>query len=356
MRSAYRFLSLVALLLVCGAVLSQEKETKAPSPRPGPNTVEVRFADDTNAKVELQIASIEVATRYGKLTVPASEVRSIEFGLRIPDETAKRLDAAIARLGSPEFKQREEAGSELLELRELAYAAVQQAARSSDAEVARRAKDILKALIEEVPAEKLNLPRHDTVVAADFTIVGRIETATFKARTAYFGEVSLKLADLRSMRWLGNERETKLTVDAGRYGATQEAWLDTGLKLRVGAALQVSASGSVDLRPVPGEAGTMLVGPDGRSSRFDRGGGRAGGFGPAGGRAGGGPPPGRTMPRTSSPGALLGRIGENGTIFVIGSRYEGNATEEGKLYLRIAPSTAGSESAGTYDVRITTGR
>ena len=152
------------------------------------------------------------------------------------------------------------------------------------------------------------------------------------------------------MRWLANEQETKLAVDAARYGGQQEAWLDTELTIRTGVGMQIAASGTVDLRPA--DAGTAVVSPDGlQSSRTPRGGG-PGGFAPGGGgrgfaRAAGG---------VQSPGMLLGRIGEYGKIFVIGSRFEGAATEEGKLYLRIVPSPYNSESSGTYEVRVTSGR
>jgi hypothetical protein len=344
MRSRYLWALPVALAFA-GAAVGQEKDAKnTPGPRPNPYPVEVRFADDSTVKAVLLDKSIEVATRYGKLTVPVDEIRGIEFGLRIPEDAAKRIDAAVAGLASQDFKRRQDASAELLELRELAYPALQQAARSEDAEVSRRAKEALKSLAETVPAEKLHLPRQDTVVAADFTIVGKIETPVLKARTPYFGETSLKLDEVRAMRWPGSERETKLSVDAGQYGGQQEAWLDTGILVRVGAALQVTATGTVDLRP--GDGGTSLVGPDGRPGRMVR------GF-PAAGPARG---PARPAAGTQSPGALLGRIGESGKVFVVGSLFEGTATEEGKLYLRIAPSSTNIESSGSYEVRVITGR
>jgi hypothetical protein len=357
MRFCYPWVLLGAALAVAGAPGQDKDEKSGPGPRPDANVVEIRFADDSTVKMVLQHSSIEVATRYGKLTVPVGEMRRIEFGLRIPEETAKRIDAAIARLGSQDFKQRETAGAELLELRELAYPALLQASRSTDAEVARRAKEALKTLTETVPAEKLHLPQHDTVVAKEFTIVGQVEAPALKVRTAYFGETSLKLADVRTMRWVSDERETKLTVDAARYGGQQEAWMDTGIEVRAGTSLQIAATGTVDLRPVPGEAGTYLAGPDGQSQRAGRGAaalGGAGGRGAAGGggfggvaMAAGGPP---------SAGALFGRVGENGKVFLVGSRFEGTATEEGKLYLRITPSPLNTESTGTYNVRVSIGR
>ncbi len=354
MRSRYVWAFLAVALTIAGSTVGQDKDaTKAAVPRAENYPVEVRFADDSSVKAALLDKNIDINTRYGKLTVPVTEIRSIEFGLRIPEETAKHIETAVRNLASTDFAKREAGGGQLLELREVAFPAVQQAARSADAEVSRRAREILKMLAETVPAEKLHLPRHDTIVAMEFTIVGQIETPVLRARTPYFGETSLKLPELRSMRWQAAERETRLTVDAGRHGGAQENWLDTGIKLRVGASLQVVASGQVDLRPQ--DPGVLVVGPDGRQQplRAGRGGGGFGGGGPgaAGGRALRG-----AMPGVATPGALVGRIGEFGKLFVIGSQYEGTATEEGKLYLRILPAPATGESSGIYDVRVTSGR
>jgi hypothetical protein len=287
---------LVGTTLIVGGAAGQEK-TAAPAKIEGA-AVEVRFADDSNVKMVLHTASIDVVTRYGRLTVPTNEIRRIEFGGRDTASSTK-------------------------------------------------------------PAR----PRPDTVVTFDFTILGHIEAPELKARSPYFGEATLKVAEIRTIRWLGDPRETKVAVDAGQYGAQQEKWLDTGIDVRGGAMLTVAASGTVDLNP--GDAGTMVVGPDGRSPRgAARGGGFAGGGGgpgaggpgaPGGGFARGGDR-GTGFPARSGPGALIGRIGENGRVFVIGSRFEGQAPDDGKLYLRIVPSTAGAESSGSYDVRVSTGR
>jgi hypothetical protein len=345
---------LALALAVAGVTVGQEKDTKSTtSPRPNLYPVEARFSDDSVVKAALLDKSITIVTRYGKLSVPIDEIRSIEFGLRIPVDIAKRIERAIAHLNHEDFAQRESASAELLELRELAFPALQQAARSPDAEVARRAHAAIKLLVESLPQDKLHVPQHDTVAALDFTIVGRIETPALKARTPYFGETSLNLADLRALRWSANENEKKLTVDAARFGGQQEAWLDTGIKVRAGGGLLVAATGTVDLQP--SEPGTLMVGPDGRNPLGPRGGGFAGGGRGGKAKGGGGMAPARPAVVFQSPGVLVGRIGEFGKVFIIGSQYEGMAAEEGKLYLRIVPSPTG-EASGLYEVRVTTGR
>jgi uncharacterized membrane protein YgcG len=355
----FRFASalLGAVLIFGGVTVGQDKEPKetketkeTPAARPAAYPVEVRFADDSSVKAALQDKTVEITTRYGKLTVPVEEIRSIDLGMRVPPETAKRIQAAIGKLGSQVFAEREAASAELIELRELAYPALQQASHSNDAEVAKRAKEAIKTLGETVPSDKLHPPQHDTVVALDFTIIGHIESPTLKARTPYFGETTLKLAEVRSLRWGPQQSDSKLSVDAARYGAQTEAWLDTGIKLRAGAGLQVAATGTVDMRP--SDPGNMVAGPDGR------GGGRGGrgGFAGGGGVGGGGRGFAGRGGSLQSPGTLVGRIGEYGRVFVIGSQFDGTSPEEGKLYLRILPSASGEESVGTYEVRVTAGR
>jgi hypothetical protein len=56
-----------------------------------------------------------------------------------------------------------------------------------------------------------------------------------------------------------------------------------------------------------------------------------------------------------APGTLLGRIGEQGAVFVIGKRHQGVAARDGNLYLRIAPSPWNNSSEGSYAVKVETG-
>lgn len=341
----------VALTL---AATAQEKtDKKETAPQAPTNAVEVRFADDSTVKMVLLDSNIAIATRYGKLTIPTTDIRRIEFGLHIAADTAKRIDAAIAQLASKDYKQREAATAELLGLREQAFPALQQAAKSTDLEVSRRAKEALKTLADTLPPEKLHLPRHDTIVTVDFTVLGQIEAETFKAKTPYFGEASLKLAEVRNMRWVGSEREAKLALDAEKYASPQETWLDTNIAVHSGMGLQIAATGTIDLQPM--NPGNNMAGPDGLNTRM---GGRADGRGGFPGGGGGGFPgrPRNPNSTTQYPGMLLGRVGEFGKVFIVGSRYDGQATEDGKLQLRIVPSTTGEAATGKYDIRVTTGR
>ena len=101
-------------------------------------TFEVRFTDNSTMKLVVREETLEVSTRYGRLGVPLTDIQQIDFATRIPDDVAKRVDTAIAALGSPQFRERESASAELLGLQEKSYPALLEAVKHADLEVVRR--------------------------------------------------------------------------------------------------------------------------------------------------------------------------------------------------------------------------
>jgi hypothetical protein len=112
------------------------------------------------------------------------------------------VEAAIAKLGSHVFQERQAACAELLSCKEKAYPSLLEAAQSSDPEVARRAEELLGKLRDMVPDDVLEAPTHDVVHTLNSKIAGRITVTSFKVHTSQFGELDLKLADARGLRSL----------------------------------------------------------------------------------------------------------------------------------------------------------
>jgi hypothetical protein len=194
-----RPLALFISLAAGAAVPAYEPE----SPRTtagSPGIVEVRFTDNSTLKLTLKDAAVEVATPYGKLSIPIGEIQKIDFATRLTDDAAKRIEEAVANLAHPLFPKREAASVELLKLREKAYAALLEAAKSKDAEVSRRANDLLDGIRLAVPADQIEVRKFDVIVTEHSKISGRIEGASLKAASAQFGDVQLKLTDMRSLR------------------------------------------------------------------------------------------------------------------------------------------------------------
>ena len=202
--------------------------------------IEVRFTDSSNMKVQLRDTHLEVETPYGKLRIPVADIRRIEFATRVSDETAKKIDAAVVSLGSNEFKTREQASAELAALGATTYTALLKAAKNADAEVARRAQELVTKVREEVPAEQLEVRPYDVIYTEHSKIAGRIQGSSLKVTTAQFGDQPMKLCDIRSLHAPGAEPEADATAAA-------EAPPDslTRLQANIGKSYLFRVTGSV---------------------------------------------------------------------------------------------------------------
>ena len=320
---------------------------------------EAKFADGSVVMVTVAEASVAINTKYGKLTVPLSEIKKIDLGFRYPDGMAEKVRAAMDDLGAGDYKTREEAQKKLIGYGEYAVAAVRVGLKSSVPEVAERSAQILKKLSEKVSSEKMEAREADLVVTEELTIRGTIETVAFKAKSKYFGETMVKLADLREFRPVGAKGDGRFALDASKY-ATQgwKAWLDTGLVVEKDTALEITAEGQIDQWSQ--EPGKYVSGPNGTGAQV---------VGPVGGEMmGGGGPPGGFQGRAGGPGgfpggqgvyqsgAVYAKIGDKGAVFRVGANFKQvKTTAAGKLYLIIAPSNWGNESVGEYTVKVKTG-
>jgi LCCL domain len=249
---AVSVLAVLALTLpLVGYEPLREKEKSEPESKPIPPkekpakpaaeaVVEVHFTDDSFMKVKLRDEKIELVTPYGKLLIPANEIRRIEFATRIPEDLAKRIDAAVISLGSNDFKTRETATAELTAAGIAAYPALLKAVTSSDAEVKKRAQELLDKLRGEVPEDRLEVRPFDVIHTAHSKIAGHVGASSLKVHTAQFGEQQMKLADARSLNVPGAGAETT--------SADSEATADSLHQLggNIGKTYRIKVTGNVN--------------------------------------------------------------------------------------------------------------
>jgi hypothetical protein len=291
---------------------------------------EVRFTDDSIVRMLILQDRLEVDTKYGKLSIPVADILKVDFGIHVSEDQQKKIAQAIEELGSENYKTRELAVKNLVGWGPYAYPQVYKACKSDQPEVKKRAQMAMDKLKAKHPARNLRLREEDIIVTQNFTVVGKITTLTIKAKAENFGELELQLAKLRGIRSLTGSAEVDLTLDATKY-ANVGQWMDSGFEVREGMRLHVEASGTVNLWP---QNGGFISTPKGFTQQgFIQG------------------------PGTQHyPGTLLGRIGTDGQMFVLGDRYDGPTNREGKLYLHIAPSPwMQNGSTGSYAVKISAG-
>jgi hypothetical protein len=205
--SRFLYLTLAVLLGAVASVLAGGGPPSKSEGRPKPaatradsrHLVEIHFVDGSALKVTLWDERIPLSTPYGKLRIPAADVRRIDFATRVPAEVRARVEQAVRDLGSREFRRREAASAALRKLGAWGYPALLDAARHKDPEVVRRAEGLLTHLRETVPEDRLVIRKHDVVYTDDSKFSGEIEVEAFQATTTQFGEVRLKLTDMRGL-------------------------------------------------------------------------------------------------------------------------------------------------------------
>jgi hypothetical protein len=337
---AFTVLPAGLVLLLAGHVGGGDKDKpfKGPLNPVAPGLVEVRFTNGSVVVMNMLQDKIEIVTEYGKLTVPPRDIRNIEFGFHATEEEKRKLDESIEHLGSKSHEERAAAVIDLVAMGPLAYLRLQRATASKDLEVSRRAEAALKTVRDKYPPRLLRVREDDVVRTGKFSIVGRIITPTLKAKADEFGDHELRPSRLLAIRWLAADTRKEVVVDAASHGGPGNAkWMATGVRLEPQVGVRITATGQVDL--LPQQAGQRMCGPDGNNG--------GNGFGK-----------GRWQMNNNNGqagGELLGRIGDTGPVFFIGSRHTMTPRTGGQLHLMIAQSPWGCPSTGEYRVTVVAG-
>lgn len=162
--------------------------------------VEVNLSGDSGTMyVEVIEKSIELETKFGKLSVPLSDVRRVELALRVSPDAQAKIDDAIKKLGSENFNVRETATQELTEFGELAYASLQLAEKLPELEVRNRAKSLLSKVRQNWPSD-YRFRSNDLVVTKDSNLTGTVLNTSIKMKTKQFGERELMLEHIKAMK------------------------------------------------------------------------------------------------------------------------------------------------------------
>lgn len=171
-----------------------------PAQRSAPVDVEVRCMDDSAMKLKLLDERLEVVTKYGKLEIPAADIRKIDFAVRIPSDMTARVSLLISNLNHPDFDMREKAMAELREMKERAFPLLLKAIKNPDAEISRRAEESVRFLQQRIPAAQLESREMDVIHTDDSKITGKLSATSLRVQTSMFGEQTLRLSDMRSLK------------------------------------------------------------------------------------------------------------------------------------------------------------
>lgn len=301
-----------------------------------PRQIRLQLLDGSTISGELTVDQLTVTTDFGPLTIPVAKLRSFKPGLSSCPEVLERINGLIEGLGSDDFKTREQAHKDLSKWGPKVRAELERRAGDDHAERKRHITEILKEFDDLAQDEddeeenKANQPliRGDTIVTADFTIVGKITQDSFKVASKY-GPLNVQLADIaQADRAVGRRAPYKKSVSVEGATLAQRGFKASGIRLERGDKVTIKAEGSINMSPWGSNQNSS---PEGGTN-----------FG---------------MYQQFPGGALIAKVGNNGKLFKAGSKHTFVASTSGVLQFAIAMqdqyTQEGYAFPGQYSVRIT---
>ena len=345
MRTSRRLAVVLAVLtfgLVPSAQLAAQTKTPksvrskaGPKKKPNLRKVHIHLMDGSLVVGELTIDTIEVRTDFGTLTVPVERILSITPGLNSHIKLSARIAKLVKDLGGEDFKTREAAHKELLGIGPPIRDVLAEHRNDKNRERKRHITAIV-AKLDEITGNddfgvKRTWSRFDIVVTPDFTIMGDVSPSVFQVRSKY-GTLKIGLTDIRRTEQADAERgPTMKTITVAGTNLMLRTLKSSGIRLKVGDSVSVTATGSLSITPYGRNARTGPAGSS-RYSSYTVGGQRF------------------------YSGTLVARIGVSGKWIRIGTRAKFTAKRSGHLKFGIAMRSSYSRGnyvfPGGYKVRI----
>jgi len=333
-------LCLAALLCLPALGDPGKDEPARPAAEPAPpDTLKFHMMDGSVITGKMAAKEIVVQTPYGTLKIPVADVRSFRPGLQSHPDMQSRIDGLFERLGSADQTERDAAQRDLTQMGPTLRGELLAHLKDADPERKSRLQTILDQTDDSADddadsgagAAAATTPtwtREDAVETRDFTVAGAIAAPKFDLVSVY-GPLTVNLGDIRfAQRDAVNAREEqRKSIEVEATCMAPNSLKATSLHLEKGDTVIITASGQVTMTPWGGNA---VVGPDGGANYQ------------------------WYLPGKIPGGALVGKIGKDGEVFKVGSKYTFKAEHAGVLSLGVGIPLeyAGQGFPGQYSVKI----
>lgn len=328
------FSSLLFTLFAFGVVCSLRAQEAAESQAPGAPAAKkesqpIFFLRDGSRIAGLPgFDSLQVKTRYGTLTVPATDLIRLRLAPRMKNENKEAITLEIQRLKGSDFDEREAAMDALRKLGEPVLPYLVKLTRADDEELRNRSSLLLgeiKSRTKENNKHGSEFPAlvaaSDEIISSHFKIRGTIQAENLSIKSRY-GTLNINVSDIMGVdfRFAGI---TDATVHIAGRQVVPTNWSSTNLFVARGVNLKIRASGNLFVSNY-----NLNSGPQG-TTRYS-------------GNSY------KNFPQLS----LVGKIGKNGAPFFIGANYKAKSAGSGKLYLGVVPFRNNYAATGNYRVRV----
>jgi hypothetical protein len=289
----------------------------------------------------VKVKNIMLETDYGKLNIPFKNVSYIDVGLT-PDKTNEAKIIALAKQLSNETEEtRRIAYEKLTKTVKITEIAVLKNYLYSDAY---KPSELTGFTLDELIQELQNnfgltdaFPDKDVIsIDNEYTMGGLYTFKDISIKTE-FGTLSIPKEKIQKIEVMyvasGDSSSKGYVLAASKHisGNTNGGWLKTGIMVKKGQRLVINASGEVVLQSLSGQK----YNPDnqvGANYNYE------GDYGYN-----------NTYPTF---GNLVYKIGENGTMYKGGAKFNQVINETGMLYLSIYETVYNASNTGSYTVKV----
>jgi hypothetical protein len=302
------------------AAVPAEKPTAMPRNKFGKHDVELRLRDGSVIRGQLKgLDQVSLKTSFGTLKIPLEDLRTISHTAARSE--SKAISEAIAQLKG-KASSSDKSAEQILEQQGVAAVDALFDARSgATAEVKIRIDALLKRILQA--SESIQVTG-DIVKAAKFEARGTLQLESIQLNSK-LGELTVKLSDLETIRWLSAGDSRMIELDAI---AAMKDWVDTGMDLVHGQSVSFKCTGTANLlgsynstangNPQWNNNGQFLI------------------------------------------GCVIGKLGPDGDPFRIGEENSFKAETSSRLYVKIFCSddvfqSTGRRSSGHYTLSISSG-
>jgi|TARA_R110000782_G_scaffold259894_2_gene350942 hypothetical protein len=288
-----------------------------------------------------KVSNVLLITDYGKLDIPIKNVSSISLGIH-PDNSLKNTIVNLAKqLQSAIEDNRKKAYDQLVNLKISAIPVIEEVLYSETEETPIHYDYSLTTALSELKAIHSVGNSYSTkdiiTIDYEYSMGGKYDFSTVSLKTEY-GDLTIPREKIEKIDILyidasADSKTFKLMASTHISSNQNGGWLKTGIVVKPGQNISMTASGEVVLASLSNNA----YKPDGsvkNSSSDDF----------------------NTNSSTStSPayGNVVFKIGDSGTVTKAGAKYNGKASAAGMLYISIYETVYNASNTGFYVTNVT---
>lgn len=281
-----------------------------------------------------ELRTINFKTDFGSLAFPIDAINSIEIGLKDSRFDKGNLLSLLANVDQGSSKEKEKAFDEIIAMDEGAIPFIKAYLNSSTG-LSSSEDDLSVQTLYEVMLAKYKVSRNYSLndiltYKNEFRVEGIFDFTAITVETNY-GRIKIERNDIARIdvklvsQGISNQNTFKLFANQHISGNKEEGWLNTGILVKKGEKINLSASGQIMLASLSGNTYSPDGGVNGSIGAVDN---------------------------KATYGQVVFKIGQHGTEIKAGDNYTAYAAQTGIVYLAIYESVYNSANSGYYTVNV----